>query len=263
MIRFFSALWYLVSFQFLWASKKIESNPGVMQAEYDAVIRGKQKTARQISDAIKGVEAQRLKSLNDLATATKELEDLEEQKAGAIALAKKRTEKIGAEKAASDDEVQKYMALYNDACSTLAEKQKRIAMLEERVEQLQGAVSDHMIQLVQLKDEIETLASEKNEAVADVLANQEIANINQTMAGIKTDGSSGQLESLRQRRREAQAGVSISATLAGTDATLNRAKLKAAARTSVGNDDFLRAIGAKTAEAAAPAAPAPDTKLPE
>jgi chromosome segregation ATPase len=234
-----------------------------MDAEYQDVIQSKQKTARQIEDAIKGVEAQRLKTTDDLETATNEVEALEEQKQGAIALAQERLAVIGEDKVDDDAEYQQWLSAYNDADSTLNEKQQRIEMLEERTARLGQSVGDHMIQLQGLKSEIEKLAAERGEAVADVLVSREMESINNTLAGIETDGANAQLNSLRQRRREAQAGVQISQKLAGTDSKLNAAKMKAAARKSQGSTDFAKLVGRKVEAPSSAEAPAATVEAPQ
>lgn len=268
MWQFIKTVFYYVSGAFLFSSEKMGRNANVMRAEYESVIRDKQTKAQQISNAVSGVEAQRIKTMDELEKVTKEVEELEEDRQGAIALAKKKAGKIGPEKAATDTEILKWMSLYNDATSTLEEKKSRIAELEERAEQLQKAVSSHVVSLTAIKNEIEKLAAEKNEAIADVVTASEIANINNTVAGISADGSAAQLESLRNRRRQAKADVSISGLIAGTDTSTNRAELRKAARDSKGAEAFLDLIGATPkqdapiADASEAAKPVAD-KLPE
>jgi chromosome segregation ATPase len=263
MWQFMKTVFYYVSGMFLFSSEKLGRDPNVMRAEYEAVIKEKQGRAQQISNAVAGVEAQRLKTMDDLERVTKEIEELDQDRQGAIALAKKKAEKIGAEKATTDTEINKWMALYNDATTTLEEKKNRISELEKRAEQLQEAVSKHVVQLTEIKNEIEKLASEKNEAIADVVTATEISNINNTVAGIKSDGSAAQLESLRNRRRQANAEVSISGLIAGTDTAINRAEMRKAARESRDSEAFMKLIGVTDNQDAPVEVAASVEKLPE
>lgn len=249
------------------ASKNLEKNPAAMEAEFESIEAEKRAAAAAVTDSIKGVEATRMKAVAELQDAVDEIKSLEEDLQGAIALAKERTEKVGVDKAESDPEVQKYMVLYNQAESALKQKRERIGRLQTQAENLQAAVDDYMLQLNVLLEDIDRLKSTRKQTIADVRMNQEMEKVLRVRAGIQTTGADERLARLLDIGREAAAGVSIAGKVNGADASLNRAKLKEAARKSTSNADFLKQIGVapKTANKPAEEAAAPATaeKLPE
>jgi len=157
-------------------------------------------------------------------------------------------------------------ASVNDASSTFTEKQQRIADLEQQVKDLQVSIDQYVVQAQEVAREVEKLRSEKHETVASMEASQNIDRINEALAGISTSGIDDRLNEIRRRRDENIGRAKASARVAGTDVSLQRAKLRKAARAHVHTKDFLEAAGMApekvVTEEKAPEVPAED-KLPE
>ena len=119
------------------------------------------------------------------------------------------------------------------------------------------------VQAQGLSSEVQRLQSEKHEAVADVTISRMMDEINSVAAGISSSGADEKLAQLRQRRAEAKGRAQAASVIAGTDANLQRDKLRAAAQKHVQNSEFVKGLGlAQPVQAAAPAAKA-SAVLPE
>jgi phage shock protein A len=274
--RFFNGVINLITLRFIWASKKIEDNPEVVGLEYDEIIRGKAGAAQRVKNAVGGLIANQEQWGARLASLTDEIENLEQEKAGAQALAEGRVKALRAQGMSDanilkDPEVMQYQAAFADCASTIEEKRARAQDLEKQIQDIQGTVEEYVVQLQNMQRDLQQLRAERHEAVADMQISLQFDSINEALAGISTEGTENRLVELRRRRSEARGKARASSRLAGTDVSLQRQKLREAARQRVGNREFLNAIGInQAAQAEAPkeasserVGPEREGKLPE
>lgn len=270
--RFFRAIASVVTLGLVKFSEPIERNPEVVGLDYDQVIQEKAKAAQLVKNAVGDLIAQQEMKKQKIEALTKEIVELEQEKAGAQALAKERVDTLRAQgkpdaDIMADGEVIQYQAAFTDASSTLGEKKARINDLESDMETLKGAIDQNIAQAQNLSREVEKLRSEKHEAVASIAAAQQIDKINEALAGISTSGSDETLQRLRRQRSEAEGRAKAATRLAGADMTVQREKLRKAAIRHTQNADFLQGIGLSStpAQAETPASETPqtDSKLPE
>jgi phage shock protein A len=273
--RFFRAIASVITLGLVRFSEPIERNPEVVGLDYDEVIREKARAAQLLKNAVGDLIAQQEMKKQKIEALTREIVELEQEKAGAQALARERVEVLraqglGDEAILKDGEVTQYQTAYTDVSSALEEKKSRVGDLEKDVEHLQGAIDQHVAQAQALAREVEKLRSEKHEAIASIAAAQQIDQINEALSGISTGGADDTLARLRRQRAEAEGRARAGTRVAGVDVNLQREKLRKAAVRYTQNADFLRGIGlevGKTAETPAPekeATNAPmDVRLPE
>jgi len=264
---------HVITFGLISASRPIEQNPQIVGMEYDDIIRDKAKAAQRIKDAVGGLMAQQTSAEEKIKRLTADVESLEQERAGASALAKERAERLRSQgksqqEILQDGEFTQYQSAFNDASSTLEEKKGRVQDLEGQVETLQQAIDSHIIQAQEMAREVERLRSEKHETVAGMEAARQIDGINEALAGISTSGIDDRLSELRRRRDEAMGKAKASQRVAGTDVKLQREKLRRAARASGHSKEFLEAVGMggpamPEAEKPSEEAPQDDAKLPE
>jgi len=252
--RFFRAFFYYISGQFLWGAKRLERDASVVEAQFEHVIKTRRKSIATAKEAVAGVMAMHERRVADLQRYTAQVEELQETLDGAVALAQERMAALQAqgktpEQVEQDPEYQQYLAAYQDAESSLVETEDNIKRAEADIEQLDGQVSDYVIQLQGMQREIEDLQREQRETVADMELSSMAQDVNDALSGITTGGDSAMLDSLRTRRQEAKAGAKISARLAGTDAKVQGAKLRAAAKRSRASTAFAARVGLKDAAA--------------
>ena len=266
--RWIKALGYLLTGQVDAARRTLDTNPHVVRARYDEVIREKTSRIHQYKQAVAQLIAQEQKKVQKLKELTDDVQRLEGLKAGALAKAKQVTQELksagkSADEIKADVDYQKCLAAYNDFSSTLAEKQERIAEIEADVAEYRKSIDDHKVQLQGLLREIETLKSEAADAVADMITAKQENEIAEALAGIAKDGTAEDLQQLRDMRQEIKAEAKISKELAGTDTKAQEAEFLDYARKTQSSDEFDALIGLAEEEAPAPAAPERDASLPE
>jgi len=262
--RAFSRIWYYISFRFLSATESIERNPQIAGMRFDDVIREKAAAAERIKNAVGDLMANQelLKlKLKDIRTGQGGIRELTDDKEGAFALAGERKNALKGKKATDDQilqdgEFMQLMAAYNDASTTLAEREARASDLGEHIGSLQTSIDQYVVQAQELKREVERLRSERYELVASMELAQQFDQINSVLAGISTAGADERLAELRRVRAEAEGRAKASERIAGVDVTVQRQKLREAARKHVTNNELLRRLGMKRAEAPAAEAPA-------
>ncbi len=269
LVRWFKAVGYLLTGQIDSARRVIDTNPHVVRAKYDQIVRDKISQIQIYKQAVAGLIAQQENKLASVKRLTEEVQQLERLKAGALAKAKQTVERLQAsgkskEAIQTDEDYKKCLAAYNDFSSTLAEKQERITESERDVEGYRKTIAEHKVQLQQLLRDVEKVKAEAADAVADIVTAKQERDIADTLAGIAKDGSAEELQRLRQLRQEVRAEARISKEIAGTDIKAQEAEFLDYARRSSANAEFDALVGlAEAAPSAAKPAAEKTSALPE
>lgn len=269
LLRWFKALGYLLTGQIDSARRVIDTNPHVVRAKYDQIIRDKIAQIQIYKQAVAGLIAQQEAKIAVVKRLTEEVQQLERLKAGALAKARQTVERLQAagktqEEIHTDEDYKKCLGAYNDFSSTLTEKQARIAEAERDIEAYRKTLAEHKVQLQQLLRDVEKIKSEAADAVADIITAKQERDLADTLAGIAQDGSAEELQRLRQLRQEVRAEARVSKELAGTDTRAQEVEFLEYARKTSANAEFDALVGlpAKPETPAKPAAEKPST-LPE
>ncbi len=246
--RWVKAVGYLLTGQVDSARRVLDTNPHVIRAKYDEVVREKVSRIQQFKQAVAGLIAQEEAKAAKIKQLSDDVANLERLKAGALAKAKQTVAKLQAtgkskEEVHSDESYKKCLAAYNDFSSTLTEKQERIDELESDVEEYKKTVGEHKVQLQPLLREVEKIRSEAADTVAEVISAKQEKEIADTIAGIAEDGTAEELQSLRQMRQEVRAEARISKEMAGTDTKAQEAEFLEYARTTESTSEFDALIG--------------------
>lgn len=266
--RWIKAVGYMLTGQMDAARRILDTNPHVVRAKYDEIVREKTSRIHQYKQAVAQLISQEQRKVSKIKELTADVERLERLKAGALAKAKQTTEKLKAsgqslEQIKADEDYQKCLVAYNEFNSTLAEKQARITELESDVSGYSKTIADHKVQLQSLLREIEKLKSEASDAVADMITAQQEKDIADTLSGIAQDGTAEELQNLRNLRSEVKAEARVSKELAGTDTKAQEAEFLDYAAKSSASDEFDALLGLSEEAEAAPPAAAEKTSLPE
>ncbi len=263
------ALGYLLTGRLDAAREVLDTNPHVMQAKFDEIIRDKVGRIHQYRKAVAALMAQQEKKIQQLQELTGEVDKLESLRAGAAAKARKTAEAMQRagktpEEVRQNEDYKKCLAAYNDFSSTLQEKQARIAELEATVGEYQKSVGEHKVQMQQLLRDLDKLKAEAAATVADMITAREEKEIGDMLAGIAKDGMSQELQRMRDLRQKVKAEVKITKTMAGMDTRAQEAEFLEYARTSASNDEFDKLIGiAAEAASAETQSKTSGVKLPE
>lgn len=246
--RYFRAFGYLLTGRVDSARKELSKNPYVIQATFDKIVEEKTTRIQQYKDAVAAMIAQQEKKLANVKKLSEEVAHLERLKEGAAAKAKIVVDKLkgagqGMEQIKTNEEYIKCLAAFNDFTSTLAEKNARIAELENDVKQLGSNIGGHKVQLQSLLREIEQLKEEAAATVADMITAKEEEEIANMISGISDAGHAKELQDMRDLRQQQKAQARVSRELAGTDTKRQENEFLEYARKGVATDEFDKLIG--------------------
>ena len=268
------ALGYLLTGRLDSAREALDSNPHVVKATFDEIIRDKVSRIQQYKKAVASLVAQQEKKTHQVKQLTGEVEQLENLKTGAAAKARQTVEalrKAGKtqEEIHGDEDYQRCLTAFNDFSSTLAEKQAHISDLESSIEEYGASIGDHKVQLQQLLRELDKLKAEQSETVADIITAKEEKEISDMVSGIADDGMAEELQRMRDLRQQVKANARISKELAGTDTKTQEADFLEYARRSSNTSEFDALIGLAEQTSQTSDSPSPEiansdsAKLPE
>jgi phage shock protein A len=271
LVRWFKAVGYLLTGQIDSARRVIDTNPHVVRAKYDQIVRDKVSQIHIYKQAVASLIAQQENKIAIVQRLTEDVQQLERLRSGALAKAKQTVEQLQKagktkEDVHSSEDYKKCLAAYNDFSSTLAEKQSRITEAEGDIESYRKNIADHKVQLQQLLRDVEKVRAEASDAVADIITAKQEKDIADTLSGIAKDGSAEELQRLRQLRQEVRAEARISKEMAGTDTKAQEAEFLEYARKSAASNEFDALLGlAEKTEATAQTAPSAEKtgSLPE
>ena len=262
--RWFKAVWYKLTGAMDQARRGLDTDPHVMRAKFDEIIKDKVNQIHTYKQAVATLIAQQEKKMAKVKSLTNEVQKLENLKAGALAMAKQAVAKLQGEGKTNevvhaDPNYKKCLTAYNDFAATLTEKQDHIKDLEGDIGEYDGSIANHKINLQQLQRDIEKLKSEAADAVADVITSKEETELADMINGISKDGMGKELQNLRDLRHEMRAEARISREMAGTDTKVQEAEFLEYARSNTATDEFDALLGmAEGTEGAETAASEPE-----
>jgi len=263
--RYFRAIGYFFTGRIDMARQTLATNPNVMRATYDEIIREKTRRVHQYKDAVAGMIGQEEKKRAMLKSLTEETEQLERMRSGAAAMAKKLVAKHSGdiEAVKQDSEYTRCQTAFKDFGATLTEKEERIAELETDVETLAKSIANHKIQIQELLRDLDKIKEEKHDAVADVISAKEEQQIADMVAGISEDRTSRELNELRDMRREMKAKARMSREMSGLEAKRDEQEFLAYATEDAATDEFDALIGLSGAADKDDGESTEPTKIPE
>ncbi len=246
--RYLRAIGYYMTGRIDAARRVLDSNPHVVKATYDQIVREKKERVNQYKEAVATLVAQREKKMQQVERLTADIERLERLKTGALAKAKQRVQVLqGQGKAMADiqvdEEYVKCQGAYKDFVSTLNEKQERITELEQDIAASDQRVGEHKVQLQSLMRDIEKIREEAADTVADMITAKEEREVADMLTGLSTDKTNAELARMRDLRNQVKAEAKVSKELAGTDTRAQEAEFLEFARSSEVSDEFASLVG--------------------
>ena len=246
--RYVKSFLYLITGQIDKSRRVLDSNPNVMKAKFDDIIKSKVDQIHTYKQAVATLIAQQEKKMAKVKSLTEEVQKLENLKAGALAMAKQAVAKLQGEgktkeELHADPDYKKCLTAYNDFAATLTEKQDHIKDLENDIGEYDGSIANHKINLQQLQRDIEKLKSEAADAVADVITSKEETELADMINGISKDGMGKELQNMRDLRHEMRAEARVSREMAGTDSKAQEAQFLEYARSNTASDEFDTLLG--------------------
>ncbi len=247
--RYFTALGYLFTGRIDKARQALETDPNVIRATYDDVVREKKNRIQEFMAAVATLIRQQESKKAEKARLEDELKRHEAVMAGALAMARKRTALLQAqgktvEEIKADPEVLKHQGAYMDVKSTSEHKRARIEALVAGIARAQEQIDKHKINLERMSREISDLKSEAGDAVARVISAQEEKALADMLSGLSNSDRTGErLASVRDVVSQVEAEARVSSELAGTDAAVTESEYLAHAVESQAADEFSQLLG--------------------
>ncbi|RDJ35050.1 MAG: hypothetical protein DWQ19_09450 [Crenarchaeota archaeon] len=227
------------------ASDKIALNDAVVSSTYDQIISEKRNSIQTYKDAIAGMVAEREKKKIRIQDETKQIEQLEKYKAGALAKAQHVIQEVGQDPEALKQNADyiKCQAAFSDFSSTLDEKNAIVQELESDVKQYSDKINQHKVVLEGLMREHDKLKQEKHDARAEIVSAQEERKIADLLSGISDDGTDQELARMRDIRAKAKANAAVSSELAGLDSKKSEQEFLDYASKNQANSEFESLLG--------------------
>lgn len=248
MFKLIRMFWKMFSGIFTSAANKMHENEHVMADTYDNSIekgRDRYQKTKEIAGSVIGRQE---KKRQDLIKLTSEIEHLEKVKAGAASMAKNLAAKLK-EQGKSEAEIKEHadykkcLAGFNDAASTLKEKNSRADQFEKDIADLDKNAATIKAQLQTIQRENEKLQNEKNEAIGDVLSAKETDEMADLINGMSVNNVDKDLEAARTARRNMTARAKVSSELAGNDARAAESEFLQFAKDTEATSEFDALIG--------------------
>jgi phage-related tail protein len=248
--RFFGAIWYYVSFKFLWGSEAIRqaadrtftsSAAGVAKA-YDLEHDKRVKEYKSLRDAVSQVEAlledsrQRLQDLN------KEEEGLLAKRDGALHMFEEAQFKNDA------NAMQQHRAAFDRFDAQIARIEEQQTSLDQQLNGSEQQMRVHLDRLTALQSEVQALPEEKARAIAEYVSSTKLVELSDRMQGLKSSMDRGPLDAVRQHNRELSAKARISQKLAGADVNVQDSQYTKAGQRSASSDRMAQMLAARQAE---------------
>lgn len=222
MFGYIRKLWQALTGWMFEGKDQLNENKHVVKAVYEKSKVQQAERIRTITDAVSkliGIKNSKKDELNKL---TKEMDDLKLAMQGAMNCANQRVAQLKTQGTTKEDiqldsEYIRCRAGYQDAESTFAAKEERFKTLESSIDENSKTIAEYQQELHILKGQLEQLAEEEVEHIADIERSKAIAAANETLVGISRNSVDQDLTDIRNKRKELQGRAEAAEQLAGTD----------------------------------------------
>jgi hypothetical protein len=228
--------------------KRMYRNPNVMRAGYDQVIEDKEQMFIQFKDNLGDQVRRHEEKIDKLKKLTEEIQELEKHRQGSAYMAKERVAKLKAEGKTDaeieDDEEYKFCFEHFNRCVTsLEEKQIRIHELEEDIQGYSDRIASTERQLKTLNIELSQLKDEADDAVTDVLTDNQEQRRADVITGVSQEANDKLLKDMREARRKSSADAKVAMKLADMDTKQQQADFLEYAKSGVARQEFKSIVG--------------------
>lgn len=248
--RFWQAIKRLITFKFLYESKRIDERAEAMftrsadgiKAGFDLTKEQWVQQYRDLRDAIANlIELQEQRQIK-LENSHKEEEQLIEKRDGALTLYEKaQTEK-------NEEETKKHEAAFSRFHARIQELDKLQDELVKEIAEKGKELANYKLRLTDFQARIQKLEEEKQEAIADFVSSKKTIELNERLAGIATSLETGPLEAIQKARNELKARANLSSELAGTDVAFQDLQYQKTGRETSGESVLTQMLAERKAK---------------
>ena len=199
----------------------ISQHPETVRGGYDEIINNKSKFILQYIESISAKITSKNKKISRLERQQKELSLLVTKQNGALSLAQRRAKELDT----NDPEILSQDSKYKQLRNVYTEKEILINKTKEIIADLEGDIKedtadieDHRNKVIQMKGELTALASERDDAVATILAAKADREANEALASLPSNSKSvNSLNHLREVTEQAKASSQVVRELSDLD----------------------------------------------
>ena len=241
--RYMRAIGYLLTGRIDKAREALGTDPHVIAATMDQVIREKQENIQQVMDAVAELINLQENRKRDMKAEVGKVDKNQTIMAGAKAAGIRRAKALKADGAAADAiktdvEYLRHMKAYADNKHTLSDRQQRVVQLEGKIASDQEKIDKYKLKLEQMKRSIEESKGKRAELIVRATSAQQEKDINTALAGLSTDNAAAEEEAIENAVGKLEAGARIASELAGTDTDAAEAEYLSFAADTEAEDEF-------------------------
>jgi hypothetical protein len=231
--------------------KRMLRNPNVMRASFDQIIEDKEKLVLEYKDNLGDQVRRHEEKVDKLKALTKDVQDLDKHRQGSAYMAKERVAKLRGEgktdaEVEVDEEYKYCFEHFNRCAASLEEKHARIQELEDDINGYAERITQGERKLKTLHLELSQLRDEADDAVTDVISDNQEQRRADVVSGVSQETNDKMLKDLREARRKSAADAKVAMKLADLDTQQQQAEFLEYAKSGVARQEFKTIVGLKT-----------------
>ncbi|RKU14614.1 hypothetical protein C6503_14875 [Candidatus Poribacteria bacterium] len=196
--RFFTAIWYKLTGRTHDQIDRFMENPKTVRNAYEVIIRYKRGNIQRYKQAIGMLLGLVREKENSLAHLAANITELKKMKVAAIAKTKTiaaelQKAEIPAEEIEQHPDYVRCVTASNDFDATLEKKNARVVKLKREIERAQEDIESHKLQLTILHRDLDNMATELSEVVADYSTERMQEEVVDMLSDIGIDSTSAEL----------------------------------------------------------------------
>ncbi len=227
--RFVTTLGGLLSSKVDEGTDALVTTPAGIKAAFKTTREQWTKQYKEVRDAVAQLLYVMEQKRSEIRTLEKEQDELEAKKRGAVAKFKETRET-------------KYQTAFENAHTRLTEVDSRLERLLTDVTGLENQVGRYKSKLTEMQKQIQDLDKQEAEAIADIVTNKQIVELNDRMANISTSLHDENINAIERTRQRLKATANLTDELAGTDAREIEREVLEAGMSDTAMDEFSRLL---------------------
>jgi len=229
--------------------ESLNQNKHVIAATFDEIADDQISAVNTMQEVVSQMLAAKERKVSKIEELSKRIKENGEIRDGAKIMVMELKEKFdlttpeGQAALKNTSEYKEAASAYENLSKEIEDDENTLAELELAVEEDEQQLSNRLVQLGEMKDQIEKIKREKRETIADVEASKQEIEINNLINGISESATGSRLQELRELRQNVKAKVKITRTLAGTETKTRKAEFKKFVQKAKANSEFDELLG--------------------
>lgn len=242
--KYFAAFGYLLTGRVDMARQKLATDPNVIRATMDEVIKGKKQNIGEMMDAVAEIINLQETKKQQKGRFTEDLVTKRKIQMSAKRITEERIKKLQAEgktpeQIKADPEFMRHSSAFAAVTTEVNALESNIQRADADIASYQTKLDQYKIRLEGMKRDLEKSKEKKGTLVADAITAEQELRLNKMLAGIESDSSAAQTEAdLEDAVGKLRAKARVAGELAGTDTVVADAQYLAYAEKSAAASEF-------------------------